>query len=77
MEIKIKTITGTQFSYSVEDETTIMDIKYWIQDKIGIVASQQRFIYCGRTVSDTMNVKSLPHMAAGSTIHMILALRGG
>jgi hypothetical protein len=77
MEIKVKTITGTSFNYSVESDTTIGDMKSWMLSKTAIQPNQQRYIHCGRMLSDNQRVVDLPNAAAGMTLHMILSLRGG
>jgi hypothetical protein len=87
MEIKVKTITGMKYAVDIDDTSTIADIKSVILTKTGIPAQQQRYIYCGKLLSDEQIVMNLPeakachnterHLTEGMTLNMILSLRGG
>jgi len=77
MEIKVKTITGMKYIVDIDETTTIVDIKSTILTKTGIPAQQQRYIYCGKLLSDMQRVVELPDAAPGMVLNMILSLRGG
>ena len=51
-------------------------LKELLQEKEGIDINQIRLIYGGKQMEDTRSIESY-EMEPGSTIHMILQLRGG
>ena len=76
MQIYIKTLTGRKIPLNVETDQQIIKIKEYIQEKEGVLVDQIRLIYSGRQLNDTATINDY-NIQAGSTIHMILSLRGG
>ncbi|POV94582.1 hypothetical protein PSHT_16127 [Puccinia striiformis] len=68
MQIKVKTLTGKEIELDVETDDKISKVKDRIEEKEGIPPSQQR--------ADEKTVKELG-IEGGSTLHLVLALRGG
>lgn len=54
----------------------ILHIKEALQEKEGIDVKQIRLIYAGKQLNDTDTVADAK-IEAGSTVHMVLSLRGG
>ena len=76
MQITIKTLTGRKQSFNFEDSDTILTVKQQLQEKEGIQVDQIRLIYSGKQLADDQTLGAY-NLAAGSTIHMVLQLRGG
>ena len=54
----------------------ILQLKTMLQEKEGIDVKQIRLIHNGRQLADDKSLESCG-VAAGMTLHMVLALRGG
>jgi ubiquitin-like protein Nedd8 len=54
----------------------IEQVKQALQEKEGIMMEQIRLIFGGKQLSDEMKISDY-NLEAGSTIHMVLQLRGG
>ena len=76
MQIFVKTLTGRKQSFDFVPRNTILNIKEALQEKEGIDTKQIRLIAGGKQLNDTDTIESAK-IAAGDTIHMVLALRGG
>ena len=51
-------------------------VKQALQEKEGIMIDQIRLIFGGKQLADEMKIQDY-NLEAGSTIHMVLQLRGG
>ncbi|KAK4331065.1 hypothetical protein RTBOTA2_006534 [Rhodotorula toruloides] len=93
MQIKIKTLTGKEVSLprrdpaerlcrpleielDIEPTYTAQKIKEQLEEKEGIPPAQQRLIFLGKAMPDEKTAQELK-IEAGSTLHLILSLRGG
>jgi ubiquitin-like protein Nedd8 len=76
MQIFIRTLVGKKVPYTVELTDTILRLKEILQEKEGIQVEQVRLIYGGKQLEDSKTIQS-SQVEAGSTLHMILQLRGG
>ncbi|VWU51870.1 ubiquitin-like protein nedd8 homologue, putative [Hepatocystis sp. ex Piliocolobus tephrosceles] len=76
MQILVKTLTGKRQSFNFEPNSSVYQIKMAIEEKEGIAAKQIRLIYSGKQMYDDMRLIDY-RIVPGSTIHMILQLRGG
>ena len=72
----MRTLTGHRQSFNFELDNTISDIKNALQEREGIDVSQMRLIFGGRQLADEMKISDY-NLDAGSTIIMVLQLRGG
>jgi ubiquitin-large subunit ribosomal protein L40e len=74
--IYIKTLTGKSIHISYSPDMTIQSIKQQISELEQIPIEQQRLIFSGKQLEDdkTLGFHNIP---AGSTIHLVLRLRGG
>ncbi len=54
-----------------------MAVKQALQEKEGIVAEQIRLIHAGKQLADDKTLESYSGLVSGTTIHMVLQLRGG
>jgi len=76
MQLKVKTLTGKEIDVAVEPDDLISRIKERIEEMEGIPPAQQRLIFNGKQMADEKSVKQA-NIEPGSTIHLVLALRGG
>ncbi|GIX63701.1 peptidyl-prolyl cis-trans isomerase [Babesia caballi] len=89
MQIQIKTLTGRRLSFDFEPSATIAHVKRVVQrNEPSLDLRQMRLIFSGRSerrrahaaagrhLSDELTLKDYK-VSAGSTIHMVLQLRGG
>ena len=74
--ILIKTLTGKTIPVDVEANDTILMVKQKIRALEGIPPDQQRFAFAGAQLEDFQTLVEL-NIYHGSTIHLILRLRGG
>ncbi|AFZ79551.1 ubiquitin family member protein [Theileria equi strain WA] len=76
MQVQIKTLTGKRQSFNFEPNNTVSQVKAALQERENIDVRQIRLIYSGKQMSDDLTLKDYKVMP-GSTIHMVLQLRGG
>lgn len=76
MQIFVKTLSGRKQALNVEEENTTLSIKQMLYEKEGIQVEQIRLIYSGKQLQDERTLKE-SNVTPGSTIHMVLSLRGG
>ncbi len=76
MNINIKSLTGRIINVYVEPTCTITQVKEKVQEMEGIGPDQQRLIFNGVLLKNEAKV-SETKLEPGSTLHMVLALRGG
>lgn len=76
MLLKVLTLTGDELEIDVEKEDTIRMVKERIEQREGIPPPQQRLIYEGKQLKDDKSVESYK-LRGGTTLHLVIALRGG
>ncbi|XP_017776577.1 PREDICTED: NEDD8-like [Nicrophorus vespilloides] len=76
MMVKILTLTGDELEIDVEPTDTILTIKDKLEEREGIPVDQQRLIYQGKKMKDDQTVKNYK-IQPGTTLHLVIALRGG
>lgn len=76
MQIKVKTLTGRDMAIDVEPQDKIIRIKEMMEEKEGISPAQQRLIFNGSLLNDDQTIQE-SGVQAGSSLHLVLTLRGG
>ena len=76
IEINIETLAGTTFSIKVSPLETIHSIKAKIQRLEGIPIQHQHLVWKSNELDDNLSLNDYS-ITNGSTIKMVLALRGG
>lgn len=81
--IYVRTLTGKNIDIPYDGKMTIKELKQKLQDKEGIPADQQRLVYQGKQLEETVQgfdeERTLKDYGidANATVHLILRLRGG
>ncbi|XP_070545328.1 AN1-type zinc finger protein 4-like [Ptychodera flava] len=76
MELFIETLTGTAFELRVSPFETVISVKAKIQRLEGIPISQQHLIWQSTELEDDFCLSDYS-ITAGSTLKLVLAMRGG
>ena len=75
--VAVKTLTGKSITVYIQPYDTVDDLKTKVQEIEGIPPDQQRFVFAGEQLEDDHKLLIDYNVQAGSTIHLILRLRGG
>ncbi|KAH8607459.1 Ubiquitin 2 like Rad60 SUMO like Ubiquitin family Ubiquitin like domain [Trypanosoma vivax] len=77
MLIKVKTVSNKVIKVaSLNEENSIAELKEKLEESEGISSKMIRLVYQGKQLEDDKHIKDYP-IAAGATLHMVVALRAG
>ena len=74
--IYVKNLTGRSIWIEITHQMSIEELKMKIQEKDGTPVEQQRFIFAGNNLDDSMLVGRY-NISKNSTLHLVLRCRGG
>ena len=72
----VKTLTGKNIDISIDPNMTILQVKQQIYNRENVPVEQQRLVFQGKQLEDN-NTISHYEIVNGSTLHLVLRLRGG
>jgi hypothetical protein len=76
MRIFVKKLTGATITLDAVVEDTVETVKTRIQEKEGVPPDRQHLIFAGKQLENTSTLADCG-IGSGSTLHLILRLRGG
>jgi hypothetical protein len=76
MQIFIRTLSGKTILLHVDIEDTIDIIKQKIQDREGVLRSQQRLIFAGKQLDNFRTLQDY-NVAKNCTLQLVLRILGG
>lgn len=74
--VYVKSLTGRSIDILITCQMSIKELKMIIQEKEGIPIEQQRFIFAGKQLEDSMFV-GMYNITKEANINLVLRLRGG
>ena len=72
----LQTLSGAKTAFNFEPTDTILQIKQMLQEKEGVDVEMIKLIYGGKQLADDLKIQEYS-ITPGSTIHMVMQLRGG
>ncbi len=58
INVKVKTISGLTFDFTVESYSTVLQFKEMIQEKTQLPIDNQKLIFLGKVLKDTQTLAS-------------------
>ena len=76
MQFFVKSLTGRTITVEGHSTDTVAQLKQQVHEKEGIPPAEQRLIFAGKQLVDHKPLSDYG-LSAGSTMHLVLRLRGG
>ena len=76
MQVLVKTLTGKTVTLDVAVGATVVATKVALEEKTGVPVDMQRLLFAGKQLADNQLLSSYG-FRKGSTLHLVLRLRGG
>ena len=75
-QIFIKNLRGNSTTLDIEGTETVAELKWMIEEWEGIPGKEQRLVFAGKELNEERALSDY-NIKKGSTIHLVLRLRGG
>ena len=75
-QIFVRTLSGSTITLSINLDLSISDVKFMIQDRLGIPPSDQRLVCCGKQLQDDNTLRDY-NIHNEATLHLAMRLCGG
>jgi hypothetical protein len=76
MQVFVRTLAGKMITLNVEKSDSIESLKAKVEEKEGIRAKDQRFVFGGKNLVDGQTLGDY-NVQDGSTLNLVLHLAGG
>ncbi|XP_065065391.1 uncharacterized protein LOC135691449 [Rhopilema esculentum] len=74
--VKVKTVTDQTYKIGVSSSTTVLQLKYKIESRIGLKPNEQALTFKGIAMQDSKKMSDYG-VQAGDTIRLVMRGRGG
>ncbi len=76
IQIFVKTLTGKTVMFEARQNSTVLDVKRWIETTQEVPIEHQRFIFAGRVLEENDKTLKFYNIQKESTLHLVCRLSG-